>query len=83
MKYSQRQVNLKHRQKIRKQKEKRAQAKTTEVKAKQFISFCLRTVYLLTGMPGTGKTSIIRQLATGLGNKVGGFYTKEIRQEGV
>jgi nucleoside-triphosphatase len=41
------------------------------------------TVYLLTGMPGTGKTTIIRKLAKSLGVRAGGFYTEEIRDQGI
>ncbi len=41
------------------------------------------SAYLLTGMPGTGKTSLIRQVASTLGDKAGGFYTEEIRIKGV
>ena len=39
--------------------------------------------YLLTGMPGTGKTSIIRQAITQSHCNAGGFYTEEIRNVGV
>lgn len=41
------------------------------------------TAYLLTGMPGTGKTSLIRQIVQGLKGKAGGFYTEEIRDQGI
>ncbi len=41
------------------------------------------SVYLLTGMPGSGKTSLIRQVTLQLGDKAGGFYTEEIRNNGV
>ena len=33
---------------------------------------------LLTGHPGIGKTTIIRNVVAQLGNKAGGFYTEEI-----
>jgi nucleoside-triphosphatase len=33
---------------------------------------------LLTGHPGIGKTTIIRQIIKDLGDKAGGFYTEEI-----
>jgi nucleoside-triphosphatase len=33
---------------------------------------------LLTGRPGVGKTTAIRAVATGLGDRAGGFYTQEI-----
>ncbi len=38
----------------------------------------MKQVYLLTGKPGTGKTSLIKQAVAGLGGKAGGFYTEEI-----
>ena len=41
------------------------------------------SVYLLTGSPGTGKTTVIRQAVAGLEKKAGGFYTEEIRSGGV
>ncbi|MBI4186944.1 MAG: NTPase [Chloroflexi bacterium] len=40
-------------------------------------------VCLLTGKPGTGKTSIIKQVVAGLKGKAGGFYTEEIRRQGI
>ncbi len=43
----------------------------------------MERVYLLTGRPGTGKTSLIREAVAGLGDKAGGFYTEEIRTGGV
>jgi nucleoside-triphosphatase len=39
-------------------------------------------VYLLTGSPGTGKTTVIRQAIAGSEVKAGGFYTEEIRSGG-
>ena len=37
-------------------------------------------VLLITGTPGVGKTTVIRKVAASLaGQRVGGFYTKEIR----
>jgi len=41
-----------------------------------------KPVYLLTGQPGTGKTSLIKQVLAGFPIKAGGFYTEEIRQQG-
>ncbi len=38
-----------------------------------------KRVYLLTGKPGSGKTTLIKQVVAGLGNRAGGFYTEEIR----
>ncbi len=43
----------------------------------------MKSVYLLTGKPGTGKTSLIKQAIAGMKGKAGGFYTEEIRREGV
>ena len=42
----------------------------------------MKRVYLLTGRPGTGKTSLIKQVVAGLKGKAGGFYTEEIRSQG-
>ena len=39
----------------------------------------MKQVYLLTGRPGTGKTSLIKQAVAGMRGKAGGFYTEEIR----
>ncbi|MFH1087787.1 MAG: NTPase [Chloroflexota bacterium] len=38
---------------------------------------------LLSGLPGTGKTTIIRKAIAGAGKSVGGFYTGEMRAGGV
>ena len=43
----------------------------------------MKQVYLLTGRPGTGKTSLIKQAVAGMEGKAGGFYTEEIRSQGV
>jgi len=43
----------------------------------------MKRVYLLTGQPGTGKTSLIKQAIAGMGDRAGGFYTEEIRSQGV
>lgn len=43
----------------------------------------MKQVYLLTGKPGTGKTSLIKQAIAGMENQAGGFYTEEIRSQGV
>jgi nucleoside-triphosphatase len=43
----------------------------------------MKQVYLLTGRPGTGKTSLIKQAIAGMRGKAGGFYTEEIRSRGV
>lgn len=43
----------------------------------------MKQVYLLTGQPGTGKTSLIKQAIAEMKGKAGGFYTEEIRSEGV
>ncbi len=41
------------------------------------------SVFLLTGRPGTGKTTVIRKTLLLLHLKAGGFYTQEIRQDNV
>jgi nucleoside-triphosphatase len=43
----------------------------------------MKQVYLLTGRPGTGKTSLIKQVVAQMKVKAGGFYTEEIRTQGV
>jgi len=43
----------------------------------------MKQVHLLTGRPGTGKTSLIKQVAAQMKGKAGGFYTEEIRSRGV
>ena len=43
----------------------------------------MKQVYLLTGRPGTGKTSLIKQVVAGIKGKAGGFYTEEIRSRGI
>ena len=43
----------------------------------------MKQVYLLTGQPGTGKTSLIKQAVAGVKGRAGGFYTEEIRSRGV
>ncbi len=37
---------------------------------------------LLTGHPGSGKTTVIRKVVAKLGNRAGGFYTEEITGPG-
>ena len=43
----------------------------------------MKRVCLLTGRPGTGKTSLIKQAVAGMRGKAGGFYTEEIRGGGI
>lgn len=43
----------------------------------------MKRVYLLTGRPGTGKTSLIKKVAAQMKGKAGGFYTEEIRTRGI
>ncbi len=38
---------------------------------------------LITGGPGSGKTTIVRQAASAAGVRAGGFYTEEVRSGGV
>ena len=45
-------------------------------------SLSMKPVYLLTGKPGTGKTSLIKQAVSELKVNAGGFYTEEIRSQG-
>lgn len=40
-------------------------------------------VYLLTGRPGTGKTTLIKQAIVRTKTNAGGFYTEEIRDSGI
>jgi nucleoside-triphosphatase len=42
----------------------------------------MANVYLLTGSPGAGKTTVIRQVIARSKVKAGGFYTEEIRSGG-
>ena len=42
----------------------------------------MKQVYLLTGRPGAGKTSLIKQAVVGMTGNTGGFYTEEIRSGG-
>ena len=43
----------------------------------------MKQVYLLTGRPGTGKTSLVKQVVVLMKGKAGGFYTEEMRTSGV
>lgn len=43
----------------------------------------MKKAYLLTGGPGVGKTTIIKQALDGVSGRVGGFFTEEIRTGGV
>jgi nucleoside-triphosphatase len=43
----------------------------------------MASVYLLTGKPATGKTTVIRQAIAGYKFKASGFYTEEIRSGGI
>ncbi len=43
----------------------------------------MKRVCLLTGKPGSGKTSLIKRVVSELKLKAGGFYTEEIRIGGV
>jgi nucleoside-triphosphatase len=39
--------------------------------------------YLLTGRPGVGKTTLLREAIAAIEGKAGGFYTREMRSAGV
>jgi len=41
----------------------------------------MKRVYLLTGSPGTGKTSLIKAALADFKGHTGGFYTEELRSE--
>jgi len=43
----------------------------------------MKPVYLLTGRPGSGKTSLVKQVVARMPGQAGGFYTEEIRTGGV
>lgn len=43
----------------------------------------MERVRLLTGRPGVGKTSLIREALAVSGVRAGGFYTEEVRHQGV
>jgi len=43
----------------------------------------MKTACLLTGEPGSGKTTIIKEVVSRSPGRAGGFYTEEIRREGV
>ena len=43
----------------------------------------MKRAYLLTGGPGVGKTTIIKQALAGCAASAGGFYTEEMRSGGV
>jgi nucleoside-triphosphatase len=42
----------------------------------------VKRIYLLTGMPGAGKTTVIREALLRSEKSAGGFYTEEIRVQG-
>lgn len=43
----------------------------------------MKTAYFLTGEPGCGKTTLIREVLARSNKSAGGFYTQEIRSAGV
>ena len=43
----------------------------------------MKQAYLLTGAPGVGKTTIIKEAIARAGARAGGFYTQEIRSHGL
>jgi len=45
--------------------------------------FRMKKAYLLSGQPGSGKTTIIKEVLSKVGKSAGGFYTEEIRNHGI
>jgi len=45
--------------------------------------FGMKKAYFLSGQPGSGKTTIIKQVLSKVGKSAGGFYTEEIRNHGI
>lgn len=43
----------------------------------------MKKLLLLTGAPGAGKTTIIKEALSRVNERAGGFYTREIREQGV
>lgn len=43
----------------------------------------MKRAYLLTGGPGSGKTTIIKEVLSKAEKSAGGFYTEEIRSQGI
>jgi nucleoside-triphosphatase len=43
----------------------------------------MKQALLLTGVPGSGKTSVLKEVLAQVGKSAGGFYTEEIRVSGV
>ncbi len=45
--------------------------------------FGMKKAYLLSGQPGSGKTTIIKEVLSKVRKSAGGFYTEEIRNQGI
>lgn len=42
----------------------------------------MKTAYLVTGEPGAGKTTLVRQVVSTMRMRAGGFYTEDLRADG-
>ena len=42
----------------------------------------MKSAYLVTGSPGVGKTTLIRQVVSTMRMRAGGFYTEDLRADG-
>ena len=61
---------------------RRTAGSQTRLEQREAIATEMAAAFLLTGRPGVGKTTVVREIAERLGAKAGGFYTEEIRAQG-